>query len=140
MLGSRFPTAVLDPDNIAITPNLALAGPSRTLTEFALNHVSVAQGTGFTIRSSEREPLPQGLDQSAIRQLLLSLDVQTAFAKQVTGKLLEDSDEAATRKQRFMLQLPWQLMQHAHALHLQQRLSSSGPVTRQTRLWAVPVA
>jgi hypothetical protein len=125
LLGSRFPTAVLDPDNIAITPNLALAGPSRTLTEFALNHVSVAQGTGFTIRSSEREPLPQGLDQSAIRQLLLSLDVQTAFAKQVTGKLLEDSDEAATRKQRFMLQLPWQLMQHAHALHLQQRLSST---------------
>lgn len=123
LLQSRFPGSLVEPDTIEIKPNLALAGPAQTLTEFALNHVNIAQGTGFRIASTTTRPLPAHLDQSAVRQLLLSLNIQQSFAKQVTEAL--SGTGAAARKLRFVQQLPWQLLQHAHALKLQQRLSAS---------------
>ncbi|KAA0961746.1 dermonecrotic toxin domain-containing protein [Pseudomonas sp. ANT_H12B] len=123
LLGSRFPEARLDPDHIEIIPNLALAGPSRTLTEFALNHINIAQGTGFKIASSTTQTLPDRLDQQAVQQLLQSLNIQRDYAKLVTDTLT--GGEASIRKLRFVQQLPWQLLQHAHALKLQQRLSAS---------------
>lgn len=126
LLGKRFSGTLPDPDDIEITPNLTLAGPARSLTEFALNHVNVAQGTGFKIASKTTQSLPQGLDQSAVRQLLLSLNIKQTYAKQVTDSLSSKSADADTRRLRFIRQLPWQLMQDAHAQKLQQRLSDSG--------------
>jgi len=126
LLDSRFPGVAPDPEDIRITPNLTLAGPARSLTEFALNHVNIAQGTGFKITSKTTQAIPAGLDQSAVRQLLLSLNIKKEFGKRVTDSLSNESAGAAARKLRFVQQLPWQLMQHAHALKLQQRLSDSG--------------
>ena len=126
LLGSRFSGTLPDPDDIEITPNLTLAGPARSLTEFALNHVNVVQGTGFKITSKTTQLLPQGLDQSAVRQLLLSLNIQQTYAKRMTDSLSNNSADADARKLRFIRQLPWQLMQHAHAQKLQQRISDSG--------------
>ncbi|RON13360.1 dermonecrotic toxin domain-containing protein [Pseudomonas frederiksbergensis] len=125
LLGSRFSGTLPDPDDIEIIPNLTLAGPARSLTEFALNHVNIAQGTGFTIASKTTQSLPQGLDQSAVRQLLLSLNIQQTYAKLVIDSLSNKSADADIRRLRFIRQLPWQLMQHAHAQKLQQRLSDS---------------
>ncbi|WP_248914852.1 dermonecrotic toxin domain-containing protein [Pseudomonas moorei] len=122
LLASRFPQSPLDPDEIKITPNLALAGPSRPLTEFALNHINIAQGTGFKLASATSQPLPDRLDQAAIQQLLQSLDLQRDYARLVSDALT--GADADSRKLRFIQQLPWQLLQHAHALKLQQRLSS----------------
>lgn len=126
LLGKRFSGTLPDPDDIEITPNLTLAGPARSLTEFALNHVNIAQGTGFKIASKTTQSLPQGLDQSAVRQLLLSLNIKQTYAKQVTDSLSSKSADADTRRLRFIRQLSWQLMQDAHAQKLQQRLSDSG--------------
>ncbi|WP_367371674.1 dermonecrotic toxin domain-containing protein [Pseudomonas lini] len=126
LLGSRFSGTLPDPDDIEITPNLTLAGPARSLTEFALNHVNVVQGTGFKITSKTTQLLPQGLDQSAVRQLLLSLNIQQTYAKRMTDSLSNNSANADARRLRFIRQLPWQLMQHAHAQKLQQRISDSG--------------
>ena len=125
LLDARFKGSALDPGDIQITPNLALAGPPRTLPEFALNHVNIAQGTGFTVASRTHKKLPDGLDQSAVRQLLLSLAIPTTFSQKIIAALSEGHAEAKERKQRFLRQTPWQLLQHAHGLQLQQKLSSS---------------
>lgn len=123
LLGARFPKTAVDPDLIEITPNLALAGPAQTLTRFALNHVNIAQGTGFRVTATAPQQLPEGLDQAAVTQLLLSLNIQRDYGKQITEAL--SGANAATRQQRFVRQLPWQLLQHAHALKLQRHLSPS---------------
>jgi hypothetical protein len=122
LLAGRFPGQSLASDEIEITPNLALAGPARTLTEFALNHVNIAQGTGFKIASTTTTTLPEGLNQNAVQQLLRSLNIDSVYADRVADKLTGADTE--TRKLRFAQQLPWQLLQHAHALKLQQRLST----------------
>ncbi|VVM69236.1 hypothetical protein PS662_01708 [Pseudomonas fluorescens] len=121
LLTARFPGTTIDPDSIEITPNLTLAGPAQSLTRFALNHVNIAQGTGFKIASSTTKALPEELTQAAVRQLLLSLNIQQDFGKKVAEAL--SGTDAAARKLLFVRQLPWQLLQHAHALKLQQHLS-----------------
>jgi hypothetical protein len=123
LLGSRFPAKALDPDDIEITPDLTLAGPARSLTEFALSHVNIAQGTGFNVSSATPQALPAGLDQAAVRQLLLSLGIAQKYAKQVSDSLSNQAAGVESRMLRFVKQLPWHLLQHAHQLKLQQRLS-----------------
>lgn len=124
LLDARFSGHQLDPQDIEIIPNLALAGPARALSEFALNHINIAQGTGFSVISKTARTLPPDFDQNAVRQLLLSLDIPTTYARSVIAALSTGHAEADARKQRFFRQLPWQLLQHAHELKLQQLLSS----------------
>ncbi|MGF6091204.1 dermonecrotic toxin domain-containing protein [Pseudomonas sp. 18173] len=123
LLTSRFPGLELDPNEIEITPDLALAGPPRTLTEFALNHINIAQGTRFKVASTTTRAIPERLDQDAVKQLLQSLNIQNDYSKTVTDLLTGTGNDAASRKLRFVQQLPWQLLQHAHALKLQQHLT-----------------
>jgi hypothetical protein len=123
LLTARFPGKSLDPDMIEITPRLALAGPAQTLTDFALNHISIAQGTGFRVASRTLQAIPEELTQAAVKQLLLSLNIQQGFGKLLTDAL--SGSDAETRKLRFIQQLPWQLLQHAHALKLQKLLTAS---------------
>lgn len=125
LLASRFPDSGLDPDEIQITPDLALAGPPRTLTEFALNHINIAQGTGFKVASTTTRAIPERLDQIAVKQLLQSLNIQNDYSKTVTDILTGTGTDAASRKLRFVQQVPWQLLQHAHALKLQQHLTGN---------------
>lgn len=126
LLDSRFPNNGLKPQDIRITPNLTLAGPACNLLEFALHHYNVVQGTGFKVASNTTTGLPAKLNQSAVRQLLQSLDISTTYTQKVSEALSADSESARTSKERFLRQLPWQLMQHAHAMKLQQQLSETG--------------
>ena len=126
LLDARFPDNGLTPQDILITPNLTLAGPACDLLEFALHHYNVVQGTGFKVASKTATVLPEKLDPAAVRQLLQSLEVATTYTSKVTEALTADNDAARARKQRFFRQLPWQLIQHAHALKLQQQLSDTG--------------
>lgn len=125
LLNARFPGQDLDPGLIEITPNLALAGPALSLTDFALNHINVAQGTGFKIASKTPNVLPKELDQSAVKQLLLSLNIGSTYASKVVEMLSATDAEGSERQLRFFRQLPWQLMQHAHAMKLQGLLSAA---------------
>ncbi|MBV4458195.1 hypothetical protein KVG96_09565 [Pseudomonas sp. COR58] len=120
LLDNRLPGQGLDPDRIEITPTLALAGPPRSLTEHALRHVSETQGN-IRISLASGEPVPSGLNRSAVGQLLLSLQIPAMFAGKVSQALA--ADESGVRRHRFARRLPWQLLQHAHALKLQQHLS-----------------
>lgn len=126
LLDARFPGNGLTPQDILITPNLTLAGPACNLLDFALHHYNVVQGTGFKVASTTATALPRNLNQSAVQQLLQSLDITTTYTQKVTAALSGDSDSARTSKERFLRQLPWQLMQHAHSMKLQQQLSESG--------------
>lgn len=125
LLDARFTEKGLDPETIQITPNLALAGPPGSLSEFALNHVDVTQKTGFKVSSTSRRKLPDSLNETAVKQLLLSLDIATSYKQHVLDKLSGTTEDVQQRKQRFHQQLPWQLLQYAHARCLQQYLSPS---------------
>ena len=123
LLRTRLQRQDLDPEQITITPAQTLIGPAMSLTDFALNHAHLAQSTAFTLSSGTDRALPTGLDPQAVRSLLLSLNVATTFADKITSALSASNVAAEQRKQRFLRQLPWQLLQHAHQLQLQQRLS-----------------
>lgn len=123
LLDARFPGKNLDPDTLQITPNLAVVGPASALTDFALNHVDVTRN-GFKVSSTAPRKLPDGLNETAVRQILSSLDISTAYKTQVVDTLSGSGAPVQQRKRRFRQQLPWQLLQHAHARHLQQHLSN----------------
>ncbi|AXJ05006.1 hypothetical protein CFN16_13030 [Pseudomonas fluorescens] len=125
LLDRRFPDTGLNPRHIRITPNLALAGPARNLLEFALNHINIAQGTGFKVTSITASALPKGLDQNAVTQLLLSLEIPTTYSEIIRQALATITSAGLSRQETFFRQLPWQLLQHAHALKLQQHLSET---------------
>ncbi|MCX2899587.1 dermonecrotic toxin domain-containing protein [Pseudomonas mandelii] len=122
---TRFADDYIDPDNVEVTPALAIAGPAQSLTEFALNHVNVLQGTSFTVASKTSQALPKGMDPAAIRQLLLQLNIKSVYARLLSEQLSGDSDDALERKLRYFRQMPWQLLQEAHALKLQEQLSAN---------------
>ncbi|EJZ58115.1 hypothetical protein I1A_002442 [Pseudomonas fluorescens R124] len=125
LLGARFQAHNLDPEQVRIIPALTLAGPNMSLTDFALNYSHIAQHIAFTVASNTTAALPTGLDRQAVRSLLLSLEISTTFAGKITTALSTTDTEAEQRQQRFLRQLPWQLLQHAHQLKLQQRLSAA---------------
>ena len=120
---TRFQGKYIDPDHVKVTPGLAIAGPAQTLTEFALNHVNVLQGTGFTIASTTSKPLPNEMNTEAVKQLLLQLNIKSVYEQLLSEQLSGDSDAAKARKLRYFQQLPWHLLQEAHALKLQEQLS-----------------
>ena len=126
LLDARFPGNGLKPQDIRITPNLTLAGPACDSLEFSLHHYNVVQDSGFKVASTTATALPKDFGQSAVRQLLQSLDVATTYTAKVTKALTADSASARLSKERFLRQLPWQLMQHAHSMKLQQQLSDTG--------------
>lgn len=123
LLNARFAEKDLDPATLLITPNLSLAGPASPLTDFALNHLDATQRTGFTVSSTVRQTLPERLNETTVKQLQLSLDITTTYKKHVQDKLCGNGADVQSRRQRFRRQLPWQLLQYAHARHLQQYLS-----------------
>jgi hypothetical protein len=124
ILATRFPQKQLDPETVQIRPTLAVVGAARSLTDFALCHVDVTEKR-FQISSTSTRPLPDGLNETAVRQILSSLDVQTTFKQALVQGLSGVAAHVRPRRQRFCQQLPWQLLQYAHALHLQQHLSAT---------------
>ena len=125
-LNSRFSRTDLDPDQIWLTPTPVGSLPAQSLTEFALNPLETIEKTQFGITSTQSVPLPAELNLSEVRRLVLQLDIKSAYRKLLGEKLLGTAPEVATRRQRFVRQLPWQLLLHAHSLKLQGKLSARG--------------
>lgn len=110
----------VDPEDVFITPRLALGGQRQNLTDYALAHIN-EQASSFAVESSATQ-----LTESTIRQLLLKLNIAQVAHDYLKEKLAPDQPGALERELRFIQQLPWQLLQHAHALKLQERLSETG--------------
>lgn len=124
LLLSRFPDVDLDRQQIYLTPSLEPGAPAQTLIEFALSPLHATQGMDFDITSTRA--LPAGLNLQAVRNLIQRLDIQTAYQQYLTDNLASTAPDVASRQQRFIQQLPWQLLIHAHALKLQGQLSERG--------------
>lgn len=123
LLKRRYPGHTIDPSEVSITPRLALAGIKQTLTDFALNHFDGLDSTGFNVASETAKVLPEQLNETSVRQLVRQLDIKTRYQTLLKTHLSVGNAGAADRQQRFVKQLPWQLLQHAHGLKLQERLS-----------------
>lgn len=108
------------PEDVFITPRLALGGQRQNLTDYALAHVN-EQASSFTVESGVTQ-----LTESTIRQLLLKLNIAQEAHDYLKERLAPNQPGALERELRFIRQLPWQLLQHAHALKLQERLSENG--------------
>ncbi|NWC85157.1 hypothetical protein HX793_27955 [Pseudomonas reactans] len=108
------------PEDVFITPRLALGGQRQNLTDYALAHIN-EQASSFTVESGATQ-----LTESTIRQLLLKLNIAQVAQDYLKDKLAPNQPGALERELRFIQQLPWQLLQHAHALKLQERLSETG--------------
>lgn len=124
ILNKRFAKNSLNPETIQITPALAIVGPARALTDFALCHADVTDNP-FTVSSTSTQPLPDGLDEMAVRQMLSTLDITTTYKQHLTQALSGPLEAVQLRKQYFRRQLPWQLLHYAHTRHLQQELSAT---------------
>ncbi|MDI2145257.1 MULTISPECIES: dermonecrotic toxin domain-containing protein [unclassified Pseudomonas] len=124
LISSRYPDNPLDPHEIEITPNLTLAGKACSLVDFAMNHINIAQDTGFRVTSRSVAALPDGLGQKLVTQLLTSLDMPV-YIQKVIDALTRRPVTAPSPKELFVRQVPWQLLQHAHAMKLQQHLSET---------------
>ncbi|MGL5995985.1 MAG: dermonecrotic toxin domain-containing protein [Pseudomonas proteolytica] len=105
---------------VEIVPRLALAGRRQSLLDFAMGPTS-AQAAEFEVVS-----LATGLTQTVVRQMLTQLNIQSDYHTYLNQKLSAGAAGVAQRLQDFSQQLPWQLLQHAHALKLQERLSDVG--------------
>ena len=110
----------LYPEDIFITPKLALGGQRQNLVDYALAHIN-EQASSFTVESSVKT-----LTESTVRQLLANLKIASDGQDYLKEKLQTDQPGASERERRFVRQLPWQLLQHAHALKLQEQLSDTG--------------
>ncbi|NWC94252.1 MULTISPECIES: DUF6543 domain-containing protein [unclassified Pseudomonas] len=110
----------VSPTNVYITPKLVLAGQRQNLVDYALNHLS-QQAAAFDVDSTAASLTP-----AVIRQVLARVPLQRDNQAYLTEKLSPGNPGAEEREQRFIRQLPWQLLQHAHALMLQERLSTTG--------------
>lgn len=123
LLKLRYPEHTLDPSEVSITPRLALAGKKQALTDFALNHFDGLDDTDFTVASTTAKALPAQLNPASVRQLVRQLDIKTHYQTLLKAHLTIGNAGATDRQQRFIKQLPWQVLQYAHGLKLQERLS-----------------
>ncbi|WP_150641810.1 dermonecrotic toxin domain-containing protein [Pseudomonas fluorescens] len=125
LLKRRYPEHTLNPSEVSITPRLALAGSKQALTDFALNHFDGLDDSDFTVASETAKALPAKLDPVSVRQLVRQLDIKTHYQSLVKTHLTPGNAGATDRQQRFIQQLPWQVLQYAHGLKLQERLSDA---------------
>lgn len=106
--------------NVYILPRLVLAGQRQNLVDYALNHIS-QQADTFDVESTA-----VGLTPAIVRQILARLTLAHDKKASLAEKLTPGNPGAEAREQRFIRQLPWQLLQNAHALRLQELLSPTG--------------
>lgn len=106
--------------DVYILPKLVLAGQRQNLVDYALNHIS-QQAAAFDVESTAA-----GLTPTVVRQVLARLSLKQDNQAYLAEKLTPGKPGAAAREQLFIRQLPWQLLQYAHALSLQELLSPAG--------------
>lgn len=118
----------MDPDNVQVQisqPSTSMTS-TQTLTEFALTHFHELEQGRFKLVSLDASTISEGMDESYIKRLIRNLNLGQHQQTVLKAALADTHSNAATRRQSFAAQLPWQLMHYAHAEKLQERLSQSG--------------
>ncbi|NMX66324.1 hypothetical protein HBO15_03100 [Pseudomonas sp. WS 5111] len=107
-------------DGVQIVPKLALAGLRQSLLDFAMNPASL-QSARFDVVCTSAD-----LTETVVRQMLTQLKIHDDYHTYLARHLAGGAPGIEQRRRDFSQQLPWQLLQHAHALKLQERLSDRG--------------
>lgn len=133
-LGDKAP----QPDDVLITlrhytPGIAGVGeiPSQlpaaiqvhreTLTNAAIDQLTLLPGTPAILEMADASPLPAGLDGNYVRKMVASLDVASQYRKLLATRLSPDDTDYTTRQQRYSRQLMAELLTTA----FQQKLAKS---------------
>ncbi|MDN3221022.1 dermonecrotic toxin domain-containing protein [Pseudomonas nunensis] len=118
----------IDPDTIEIriSPRATSDAQTQTLPTLALIHLHDLDTLSFKPASLTNKPLPAGLDETYIKNLIRNLKPGEHQRAELSKAFAESHADAATRRKRFAKQLPWQLLHYAHSEKLQERLSVSG--------------
>ncbi|PRA32993.1 dermonecrotic toxin domain-containing protein [Pseudomonas poae] len=125
LLNARFPGQVLHPDNVLIPARIDLKGSIQTLSDFALRHLPELRGEQIRPQSRTSTPLPPTLDGNAVVQLVRQLDLKSLYQQRLAACLKSQTEDSHERRRLFCRQLPWQLLQYAHAQMLDERLSGT---------------
>ncbi|UZE14911.1 dermonecrotic toxin domain-containing protein [Pseudomonas sp. B21-053] len=118
----------IDPDTVDIRISARATSDARTqsLPTFALIHLHNLDTLSFKPASLTQKALPAGLDETYIKNLIRNLKPGEHQRVELTQAFAPSHADAATRRQRFAAQLPWQLLHYAHTEKLQERLSATG--------------
>jgi hypothetical protein len=117
----------IDPDKVQVEISASpWSAPSKqTLTDFALAHLKDLDTHSLKLTSMDTTVIPEDMDERYIKDLIRNLK-PGEHQQKILSAALADTVANADRRQRFYTQLPWQLMHHAHAEKLQERLSETG--------------
>lgn len=124
LLQARFPEQAISPDNVLIPVHQALDIHDYSLTDFALRHWPDLNDQIIRPRSRTAMALPDTLDASAVIQMVRQLDLKSAYRKTLQTELDTTTQSGSKRRRLFCRQLPWQVLQYAHAQQLQERLTT----------------
>lgn len=137
-LNADFPGSAPAPDHIEITV-VQYAGPagaeiaggaavsrlSRSLTYFALSNFFAVPTGVRSYRSLSDEPLPAGLDDHYVRELVRSLDLAQGYQALLVEQLTPGHEGVARRQALFSQQLPAQVLEYALQARLKGALSQT---------------
>ncbi|MFL1527748.1 dermonecrotic toxin domain-containing protein [Pseudomonas sp. O230] len=117
----------IDPDQVQveISASPRSASSRQTLTDFALTHLKDLDVVFLKLTSLDNTVIPEDMDERYIKDLIRNLK-PGEHQQKIVSNALADSPANADRRTRFYTQLPWQVMHHAHAEKLQERLSETG--------------
>jgi len=117
-----------DPDDIEVRINDTKTDQViyQTLTEFALMHFTDLDKTRFKLVSLTSSAIPAGMNEPYIKNLIKNLKLGQYQQKILKEAFALTQADSAARRKRFYMQVPWQLMHHAHVEKLQGKLSQTG--------------
>lgn len=113
------------PDEIEVGLPAQGTTPARnqSLLDYALSHQSYWNNEVPFFASTGTTPLPSTLDAQTLKTRIQALNINAAYQTYIKSFLGPASPGFEQRSTRFAKQLPWQLMQYAHGMKLQDQLS-----------------
>ncbi|QOY72764.1 DUF6543 domain-containing protein [Pseudomonas sp. OST1909] len=113
------------PDEIEVGLPAQGTTPARnqSLLDYALSHQSYWNDEVPFFASTGTTPLPSTLDAQTLKTRIQALNINAAYQTYIKSFLGPASSDFEQRSTRFAKQLPWQLMQYAHGMKLQNQLS-----------------
>ncbi|MCK3862771.1 DUF6543 domain-containing protein [Pseudomonas sp. B329] len=113
------------PDEVEVGLPAQGSTPARnqSLLDYALSHQSYWKDEVPLFASTGTTPLPSTLDAQTLKTRIQALNINAAYQTYIKSFLGPASPDFEQRYTRFAKQLPWQLMQYAHGMRLQDQLS-----------------
>lgn len=113
------------PDEVEVGLPAQGSTPARnqSLLDYALSHQSYWKDEVPLFASTGITPLPSTLKAQTLKTRIQALNINAAYQTYLKSFLGPASPDFEQRSTRFAKQLPWQLMQYAHGMRLQDQLS-----------------